>query len=74
MLLDYAMRPLCQGMLTDEYTYVLGVVNVCTGELDSLILPHVNTGCMQLFLNEVWVRQRGDALLSVLPTSVKYLG
>jgi hypothetical protein len=35
---------LCQGMLTHEYTYAFGAVDVCTGELDSLILPHVNTG------------------------------
>jgi hypothetical protein len=47
------IRPLCQGMLTHEYTYAFGAVDVCTGELNSLILPHVNTGCMQLFVNEV---------------------
>lgn len=47
------LRPVCQGMLTHEYTYAYGAVDVCTGELDSLILPHVNTGCMQLFLDEV---------------------
>jgi len=47
------IRPLCQGMLTHEYTYAFGAVDACTGELDSLILPHVNTECMQLFLNEV---------------------
>jgi hypothetical protein len=47
------VHPLCQGMLTHEYTYACGAVDVCTGALDSLILPHVNTGCMQQFLNEV---------------------
>jgi hypothetical protein len=47
------IRPLCRGMLTHEYTYAFGAVDVCTGELNSLILPHVNTGCMQLFVNEV---------------------
>jgi hypothetical protein len=29
---------------------------VASGELDSLILPHVNTHCMQLFLDEVGQR------------------
>ena len=43
------LRPVCQGMLTREYTYAYGAVDVCTGELESLILPHVNTQCMQLF-------------------------
>lgn len=40
------------GLLEQDYT----AVDVCTGEFDSLILPHVNTGCMQLFLNEVLAR------------------
>jgi hypothetical protein len=31
-------------------------VDVASGELDSLILPHVNTHCMQLFLDEVGQR------------------
>jgi hypothetical protein len=37
------MRPLCQAMLTHEYTYAHAAVDVQTGELDSLILPPVNT-------------------------------
>ncbi len=45
------IRPLCQAMLTHEYTYAYAAVDVDTGELDSLILPHVNTPCMQLFLD-----------------------
>jgi hypothetical protein len=44
------LRPICQAMLTREYTYAYGAVDVCTGESGSLILPHVNTNCMQLFL------------------------
>ena len=36
-------------MLNHEYTYAYGEVDICTGEPGSLILPHVNTGCMQLF-------------------------
>lgn len=45
------IRPLCQAMLTHEYAYA--AVEAQSGELDSLILPHVNSACMQLFLNEV---------------------
>jgi transposase len=53
-------------MLTHEYTYAFGAVDVCTGELDSLILPHVNTGCMQLFLNEVAARHPHDRIVMVI--------
>ena len=60
------IRPLCQGMLTHEYTYAFGAVDVCIGELDSLILPHVNTGCMQLFLNEVAARHPEEHIVMVI--------
>ena len=43
------VRPLCRAMLTHEYTYAYAAVDVDTGELDSLILPSVNTECMQVF-------------------------
>lgn len=49
-------RPVCRAMLTHKYTYAYGAVDMCTGELDSLIMPHVSTACMQLFLNEVSAR------------------
>ena len=60
------LRPLCQAMLTHEYTYAYGAVDVCTGELDSLILPHVNTECMQLFLNEVSARHPDERIVMVI--------
>jgi transposase len=60
------IRPLCQGMLTHEYTYAFGAVDVCSGELDSLILPHVNTRCMQLFLNEVAARHPDKRIVMVI--------
>jgi transposase len=50
------MRPLCKAMITHEYTYAYAAVDVMTGEVDSLILPHVNTDCMQMFLTEVGAR------------------
>lgn len=60
------VRPLCQGMLTHEYTYVFGAVDVYTGELDSLILPYVNTECMQLFLDEVSARHPDEKIVMVI--------
>ena len=53
-------------MLTHEYTYAYGAVDVLSGELDSLILPHVNTDCMQLFLDEVGARHPQHSIIMVL--------
>ncbi|MEQ1814369.1 MAG: transposase [Candidatus Nitrotoga sp.] len=60
------VRPICQGMLTHEYIYAYGAVNAGTGKLDSLILPHVNTDCMQLFLNEVSARYPDERIVMVI--------
>jgi hypothetical protein len=60
------IRPLCQAMLTHEYTYAYGAVDACTGELDSLILPSVNTHCMQLFLDEVSKRHAQEKIVMVI--------
>ncbi len=60
------LRPICQAMLTREYTYAYGAVDVCTGEFDSLILPHVSTDCMQLFLNEVSARHPDENIVMVV--------
>lgn len=53
-------------MLTHEYTYAYGAVDVVTGEFDSLILPHVNTGCTQIFLDEVAARHAEKRIIMVL--------
>ncbi|BBJ22558.1 hypothetical protein W01_04850 [Candidatus Nitrotoga sp. AM1P] len=60
------VRPLCQAMLTHEYTYAYAAVETQSGELDSLILPYVNTDCMQLFLDEVSARHPSDKIVMVL--------
>ena len=60
------VRPLCRAMLTHEYTYAYAAVDVDTGELDSLILPSVNTECMQVFLDEVAARHPLDKIVMVL--------
>jgi transposase len=53
-------------MVSQEYVYAYAAVSVANGELDSLILPHVNTACMQLFLDEVAARHPGERLVMVL--------
>lgn len=60
------IRPVCQAMLRHEYTYAYGAVDVLSGELDSLILPHVNTDCMQIFLDEVGARHPQHNIIMVL--------
>ena len=60
------VRPLCQAMVTQEYTYAYAAVSVVDGQLDSLILPHVNGPCMQIFLDEVASRRPDERILMVL--------
>jgi hypothetical protein len=59
-------RPLCRSMVTQEYTYVYGAASVIDGGLDSLILPHVNGDCMQIFLDEVAFRHPKDRIIMIL--------
>lgn len=60
------IRPMCQAMLTHQYTYTYAAVDVCTGELDTLILPHINTPCMQVFCDEVGQRHPGQRIVMIL--------
>lgn len=60
------MRPLCRAMLTHEYTYAYAAVEPATGIMDALILPHVNTHCMQLFVNIVGARHPDERIVMVL--------
>lgn len=59
-------RPLCQGMITHEYTYAYAAVSVADGQMDSLILPHVNSACMQIFLDEVAKRHPENRIIMIL--------
>src|SRR5450756_2291765 len=54
------IRPLCKAMLTHEYTYAYAAVEPATGTMDALILPQVNTYCMQIFLDTVAARNPGE--------------
>jgi len=60
------MRPLCKAMLTHEYTYAYASCEPATGTMDALILPQVNTHCMQIFLNTVAQRHPNDHIVMVL--------
>jgi transposase len=60
------IRPLCQAMLSHEYTYAYAAVEPLSGILETLILPHVNTGCMQVYLDEVGARHPQDKIVMVL--------
>jgi transposase len=53
-------------MVSQEYTYAYGVVSIGDGQWDSLILPHVNTDCMQIFLDEISDRYPNDRIVMVL--------
>jgi transposase len=59
-------RPMCQAMVTQEYTYAYAAVSPVDGKLDSLILPHVNTVCMQIFLDEVALRYPEERIVMVI--------
>jgi len=59
-------RPMCKAMVTQEYTYAYAAVSVSDGVLDSLILPHVNSDCMQIFLDEISNRHPADRIVMVL--------
>ena len=53
-------------MLSRQYIYAFGAVSPQDGSLDTLVLPQVDTPCMQLFLDEVATRHPGDNIVMVL--------
>lgn len=59
-------RPLVKAMVTQQYTYAYGAVSPQDGCFDSLVLPHVNTECMQIFLDEIACRHPDDNVVMVL--------
>jgi transposase len=59
------IRPVCYAMVSQEYTYAYAAASV-DGNMDSLILPHVNGECMQIFLDEVAARHLNDRIVMVL--------
>ena len=57
------IRPICQAMVSQEYTYAYAAVSVSDGKMDSLILPYVNGDCMQIFLDEVAARHPSNRFI-----------
>ena len=51
-----------------------GRVCLCCGQVDSLILPGVNTTCMQIFLDEIASRYPHEKLVMVLDNAGWHLG
>ncbi|MDN5935372.1 MAG: IS630 family transposase [Nitrosospira sp.] len=59
-------RPLVRAMVTQQYTYAYGAVSPVDGRFDSLILPHVNSECMRVFLDEIAARYPDENVVMVL--------
>ena len=59
-------RPLVSAMVTQQYTYAYGAVSPLDGAFDSLVLPHVNSECMQIFINEIVSRYPNDNIIMIL--------
>lgn len=53
-------------MLTHQYVYAYGAVSIPQGNFDSLVLPHVNSQCMALFLAEISKRYPNENIVMVL--------
>lgn len=52
--------------MSQENTYAYGAVNIISGQLESLILPHCDTGCMQIFLDEISGRHPDEKIAMVV--------
>jgi DDE superfamily endonuclease len=60
------LRPVVKAMLTHEYVYAYGAVSIADGRFDSLVLPHVNGACMELFLGEIASRYPQENIIMVV--------
>ena len=67
-------RPVCPVMISHQAVYAYAAVSIGSGQVDSLILPDVNTACMQIFLNEVASRYPHEKLVMVLDNAGWHLG
>jgi transposase len=60
------LRPVVKAMLTHQHTYAWGAVSPVDGRFDSLVLQHVNTECMQLFITEIASRYPDENIIMVI--------
>jgi transposase len=62
----FPLRPTVKAMLTHQYVYAYGAVSIAQGNLDSLVLPHVNSQCMGLFLAKMSKLYPHESIVMVL--------
>ena len=60
------VRPATHKQIIREYTYLYGAFSPQDGRMDSLILPWMDTNCMNLFLAEVSRRHSDEIILMVM--------
>ncbi len=60
------LRPTVKAMLTHQSVYAYGAVSIPQGNFDSLVLPHVTSDCMAIFLAEIAKRYPDDNIVMVL--------
>lgn len=60
------MRPIAPALIIREYTYAYGAISPEDGVHDSLILPAMDTECMNVFLDEVSKRHPDEYILMVI--------
>jgi len=58
-------RSICLSQVSQENTYAYGAVSFPDGQFESLVLPHCDTDCMQVFLEEVSSRHLEEKILMV---------
>ena len=59
-------RPVCRAVVSRQYTYAYAAASVSDGHLDTLVLPHVNAECMQLFVDELARRHPNERIVLVI--------
>ena len=60
------LRPTVKAMLTHQYVYAYAAASIPQGNVDSLVLPAVNSDCMAIFLAEISMRYPNDDIVMVL--------
>jgi transposase len=67
-------RPVCPVTISHQAVYTYAAVSIGSGQVDSLILPGVDTACMQVFLDEIASRYSDEKLVMVLDNAGWHLG
>jgi len=62
----FPLRPTVKAMLTHQYVYAYAAASIPQGNVDSLVLPAVNSTCMAIFLAEISKRYPNDNIVMVL--------